>query len=125
MGGGYVDHVPAPVWQYQVSGKQVLVQWFSYRRKTRDRPIIGDHRPPSLLGNIQPEGWLAEYTTELLNVLNVLGLLVELEPEQAALLEEVCNGPVITEEELHKAGAFVGVDAAKSTSNAPDLFEGG
>ncbi|MBI1292681.1 N-6 DNA methylase [bacterium] len=125
VGGGYVDNVPAPVWQYEVSGKQVLVQWFSYRRKSRDRPIMGDRRPPSPLGNIQPEGWLAEYTTELLNVLNVLGLLVEMEPLQAELLEAVCNGPIITDEELKEAGAFVGVDTAKSTSNAPDLFDGG
>jgi hypothetical protein len=39
--------------------------------------------------------WLAEYTTELLNVLNVLALLVELEPVQAKLLEEICGGPTL------------------------------
>ena len=37
-------------------------------------------------GVIQPDHWLPEYTTELLNVINVLGLLVSLEPRQAALL---------------------------------------
>jgi hypothetical protein len=46
---------------------------------------MGDHRPPSPLGDIQPDYWLAEYTTELLNVLNVLGLLVDLEPSLAKL----------------------------------------
>ena len=71
------------MWQYEVSGKQVLTQWFSYRKKNRERPIIGDRRPPSQLGDIQPDHWLAEYTTELLNVLHVLALLVELEPAQA------------------------------------------
>jgi hypothetical protein len=49
----------------------------------RERPILGDRRQPSLLGDIQPDHWLAEYTTELVNLLNVLGLLVELEPGQA------------------------------------------
>ena len=83
------------MWAYQVSGKQVLTQWFSYRRKTRERPIIGDRRPPSPLGDIQPDHWLPEYTTELINVLNVLALLVELEPQQASLLERVCAGPLI------------------------------
>jgi hypothetical protein len=39
--------------------------------------------------------WLAEYTTELLNVLHVLALLVELEPGQATLLEEICGGPTL------------------------------
>ena len=33
----------------EVSGKQVLVQWFSGRRKHRERPLIGDRRKPSPL----------------------------------------------------------------------------
>lgn len=69
-----------------------MTQWFSYRKKNRERPIIGDRRPPSKLGDIQPDHWLSEYTTELLNVLHVLGSLVDLEPAQAALLEAICEG---------------------------------
>lgn len=95
VGKGYVDNVPPEVWAYEVSGKPVLRQWFSYRKKDRSRPQIGDRRPPSPLGNIQPDHWLPEYTRELLNVLNVLGLLVKLEPEQARLLDAVCDGPLI------------------------------
>jgi predicted helicase len=95
IGKGYIENVRAPVWQYEVSGKRVLTQWFSYRKKNRERPIIGDRRPPSKLGDIQPDHWLAEYTTELLNVLHVLGLLVEMEPAQAQLLKEICDGPTI------------------------------
>ena len=100
VGAGRIDHVPPEVWAYEVSGKQVLRQWFSYRKKNRDRPMIGDRRPPSPLGNIQPDHWLPEYTEELLNVLNVLGLLVRKEVEQAALLDEICNGPLITASSL-------------------------
>ena len=118
IGGGYIENVPPAVWHYEVSGKQVLVQWFSYRRKNRERPIIGDRRPPSPLGNIQPDHWLAEYTTELINVLNVLGWLVELEPQQAALLEKVCAGPLITAEELRASGALE--TSAKPTRKAGD-----
>lgn len=95
VGAGYVDHVGPEVWNYEISGKHVLTQWFSYRRRTRERPIIGDRRPPSPLGEIQPDFWLAEYTTELLNVLHVLGLVVGLEPEQDALLERILNAPLI------------------------------
>ena len=84
-----VDHVSPAMWNYEVSGKQVIPQWFSYRKRDRARPIIGDRRKPSELGNIQPDHWLAEYTTELLNLLNVLGLLVDLEPKQAALLDRL------------------------------------
>lgn len=43
---------------------------------------------------IQPH-WLPEYTEELLNVLNVLGLLVRKEAEQAKLLDEICDAPLI------------------------------
>ncbi len=95
VGRGHIEPVPPAVWHYEVSGKQVLVQWFRYRKKNRERPMIGDRRPPSPLGDIQPDTWLAEYTTELLNVLNVLGLLVELEPAQADLLRRICEGPTI------------------------------
>lgn len=95
VGTGFIDNVPPAVWEYEVSGKQVLTQWFSYRKKSRQRPIIGDRRPPSKLGDIQPDHWLAEYTTELLNVLHVLALLVELEPAQAKLLEKICAGSLL------------------------------
>jgi hypothetical protein len=95
IGSGYIEKVPPEVWAYEVSGKQVLRQWFSYRKKNREKPQIGDRRPPSPLGEIQPDHWLPEYTTELLNVINVLGLLVKLEPAQQALLNEICDGPLI------------------------------
>lgn len=106
IGSGYVENIPPEVWNYEVSGKQVLPQWFSYRRSNRERPIIGDRRPPSPLGNVQPDHWLAEYTTELINVLNVLGLLIEIEPKQAALLEKICSGPTFSITALNKAGVF-------------------
>jgi hypothetical protein len=54
VGTGFVENVSPAVWQYEVSGKRVLTQWFSYRKKNRERPIIGDRRPPSKLGDIQP-----------------------------------------------------------------------
>ncbi len=95
VGTGYIENVSPQVWAYEVSGKTVLRQWFSYRKRNRERPQIGDKRPPSPLGDIQPDHWLPEYTSELINVLNVLTLLVELEPKQAALLKRVCEGPLI------------------------------
>ncbi|MDQ8758326.1 type ISP restriction/modification enzyme [Sphingosinicella sp. LHD-64] len=95
VGTGHIDNVAPEVWAYEVSGKNVLRQWFSYRRKDRERPLIGDKRKPSPLGDLQPEHWLPEYTSELINVLNVLTLLVELEPKQADLLKRVIDGPLI------------------------------
>jgi hypothetical protein len=112
IGAGYVENVAPEVWRYEVSGKHVLRQWFSYRKADRDRPIIGDRRPPSPLGEIQPDHWLAEYTTELINLLNVLTRLIALEPRQADLLERICSGEMISEEDLRTTGAI-------STSSIP------
>ena len=106
IGHGFVDNVPRAVWEYEVSGKQVLVQWFSYRRFDRSRPIIGDKRQPSPLEKVQPDGWLAEYTTELMNVLHILGRLVALEPQQADLLGRICDGPLLSADDLWASGAF-------------------
>lgn len=127
VGEGYVENVPPQVWAYEISGKQVLPQWFSYRKRNRERPIIGERRTPSALANIQPDHWLPEYTTELLNVLNVLALLVELEPAQTLLLEKICLGPLISEDELRAAGALELPPLSKKKKSkkqlGPKLFE--
>ncbi len=126
VGKGHIDHVLPAVWAYEISGKQVLIQWFSYRKKNRERPIMGDRRPPSPLGQIQPDHWLPEYTTELINVLNVLTRLVALEPQQADLLERICNGPLISEDELQTSGALEKGPTAKAgkaeDAGMSDLF---
>ncbi len=126
VGHGYIDNVPPAVWAYEVSGKHVLTQWFSYRRLHRERPVIGDRRPPSKLNNIQPDHWLPEYTTELLNLLNVLSLLVELEPTQAKLLDRICAGPLLSHEALNAAGALAippkPVRLKKAKASHPKLF---
>ena len=124
IGQGYVENVEPGMWLYEVSGKHVLLQWFSYRKANRERPIIGDRRPPSTLVQIQPDHWLAEYTTELLNVLNVLGLLIDLEPTQTKLLDRICGGSLISEEDLRK-GAFDFPAKSRRVirkSVEPDLF---
>ena len=96
VGAGRIAPVTPAMWSYQVSGKQVLRQWFSYRGKDRSRPIIGDRRPPSPAGYyILPDQWLPQYTEELLNVLNILGLVIDLVPRQRRLLKRVFDGPLV------------------------------
>jgi hypothetical protein len=106
IGKGYVENVTPQMWVYEVSGMNVLRQWFSYRRRDRTRPIIGDRRPPSPLDKIQPDHWLPEYTSDLIDLLNVLGRLIALEPKQADLLEQICAGSLRTADELREAGAL-------------------
>jgi hypothetical protein len=123
VGQGYLENVEPGIWSYEVSAKQVLPHWFSYRKADRERPIIGDRRTPSPLGDIQPDRWLAEYTTELINVLNVLGCLTDLEPAQTALLDRVCTGPTISAEELRAAGALEA--PAEARLGVPESLEPG
>ena len=113
VGDGFIENVPQEVWEYEVSGKQVLVQWFSYRRLDRSRPIISGRRSPSPLAKKQPNGWLAEYTTELVNVLHVLGRLVALESMQAELLDRICDGPLQDVDELRLSGAFIATEVKR------------
>jgi hypothetical protein len=116
VGQGFIDNVSPEVWAYEVSGRPVLRQWFSYRRRDRTRPVIGDRRPPSPLDRIQPEHWLPEYTEDLLNLLHVLGRLVALEPRQAELLDAICAGPLFDAPGLDAAGALA---AAPSGDGGP------
>jgi hypothetical protein len=106
IGKGFVENVSPEMWAYEVSGKQVLWHWFSYRRRDRSRPIIGDRRPPSPLDKIQPDHWLPEYTSDLIDLLHVLGRLIALQPRQADLLDRICNNPLLSADELHNAGAL-------------------
>jgi Type ISP C-terminal specificity domain len=41
VGGGYIENVEPAVWNYEVSGKQVLLQWFSYRRPIATGRLLG------------------------------------------------------------------------------------
>lgn len=106
IGQGYVDNVSPEVAAYEVSGKNILRQWFSYRKADGTRPVIGDRRPPSPLDRIQPDHWLPEYTEDLLNLLHVLGRLVALEQQQADLMHEICAGPLLDAATLEAAGAL-------------------
>jgi hypothetical protein len=106
IGKGFIENVTPQMWAYEVSGMNVLRQWFSYRKRDRSRPIIGDRRPPSPLNKIQPDHWLPEYTTDLLDLLHVLGRLIALEPRQADLLVRICAGPLRKADELRAAGTL-------------------
>ncbi|ODN69810.1 hypothetical protein A6302_02850 [Methylobrevis pamukkalensis] len=116
VGKGHIDNVMPEVLAYEVSGKAVVRQWFSYRRRDRTRPQIGDRRPPSPLDAIQPDHWPGEYTTDLMNLLHVLGRLVLLEPRQAALMEQILGQPLLSVANLGLASE----NAEVTNKDAPD-----
>lgn len=91
IGDGAIDHVTPQMRDYNIDGVNILDKWFSYRKADRSRPIIGDRRV-SDLSKIQPDHWLDEYTRDLVDMLNVIGLLADLQTEQASLLSSAMSG---------------------------------
>ncbi|MEV2267786.1 type ISP restriction/modification enzyme [Nonomuraea africana] len=114
VGAGRISPVHPDVWAYEVSGMKVIKKWFGYRKKNPAG------RKSSPLDDIHTEEWPAEFTTELLQLLHVLTLCVELEPEQADLLEKICNSDLVTVADLEGASIFP-VPASTRKAPAPEL----
>lgn len=114
IGDGVIGPVRREVVDYEVSGVNLLDKWFSYRRRNRERPTIGTKERSSLEA-IQPETWLASYTEELVDLLHVLTLLVDLQDDQAALLDEILDGPLLTEADLTATGHLPRSEAVETS----------
>ena len=80
--GEYLD-VPRAVWDYSVSGLQVVKSWLSYRMEHR----AGKAGSP--LNELRPETWPDPTGEQLLRLLWVLEWTVSAETEGAGLLDEV------------------------------------
>ena len=92
VGDGEFAPVAPAVWDYSVSGLQVVKSWLDYRK----REPTGKKSSP--LDDTLPERW--DFTEDLLELLWVLEATIDLQPEGAALLEEVCASDLFTADEL-------------------------
>jgi len=88
VGEGEFAPVEKTVWEFQVSGLEVVKSWLRYRMKS------GYGRKSSPLDGIRPERWTEQFTTELLELLWVLEATLAEYPSQAELLDEVLRGPL-------------------------------
>lgn len=113
IGVGEVAPLAPEVWDYQVSGMRVVKHWFDYRKK---RPA-GKRTSP--LDDMVAQTWTPTMTTELLELLNVLGRCVELEPRQKELLDRIADGPLITVDDLTTAGVLPVPESARRTPTTP------
>ncbi|HMO57563.1 MAG TPA: hypothetical protein PKC19_09420 [Roseiflexaceae bacterium] len=94
VGDGEFAPVEPDIWEYNVSGLNVVRSWLNYRKKEPGG------RSSSPLDEIRPQSWTAAMTDELLEVLWTLERTLELEPEAEALLREVLSNAKINAEEL-------------------------
>ena len=92
VGEGEFDPVAPEVYRYSVSGFQVVKSWLDRRKSNRSG------RKSSDLDKIRPERWT--FTEDLVQLLWVLEETLRLQPEGAALLDEVCASDVFSAAEL-------------------------
>jgi hypothetical protein len=90
FGEGLIEGVSPEVAHYTTSGMSVLRKWFAYRRPD---PAGRSSGP---LSKINAESWLAEWTSDLLEILTTLTWLVALEPQAEALISLISSGRSVT-----------------------------
>ena len=92
VGDGEFAPVAPEVWNYSVSGLQVVKSWLGYRKLNRAG------RRSSPLDDIRPERW--DFAEDLLELLWVLEATIALQPEGEALLDRVCASATFSKDEL-------------------------
>lgn len=120
VGQGRISHVPSAVWNYEVSTYRVVQRWIKRRLR------VPEGKRSSDLDDVVPTRWTPDMTTELLDVLNVVGLLVEMEPAQQDLLDRVIETPTVTATDLVEAGVLPVATSARQAvrrDDTPTLFK--
>jgi hypothetical protein len=90
VGAGEFAPVSRAVWEFSVSGYEVVKSWLGFRMKQRSG------RKSSPLDDIRPAAWTAALTTELLELLWVLEATIATQPEMNTLLSEILAAPLFT-----------------------------
>ena len=92
VGDGKFAPVAREIWDYSISGFQVVDSWLGRRMIKRSG------KSSSPLDKIRPKRW--EFTEELLELLWVIEATLILQPEGEALLEEVFASEIFHQDEL-------------------------
>ncbi|MGP4004670.1 type ISP restriction/modification enzyme [Streptomyces sp. 8N706] len=116
VGTGRISPVPAAAWDFHAGGVRVLEHWFACRTSPA---------PAGALEAVRPAAWLKEWTSELLELITVLALLAELEPERERLAGRLAEGPPLTAAELREAGVLPVPAAARHPASVLDHHEEG
>lgn len=94
IGAGIFEPVEPEVWNFGVSGLQVIKSWLAYRMKE------GAGKRSSPLDDIRPEKWPAVFTEELCQLLWIVEHTLSLLPTAAQFLDRIIDGPVFEASEL-------------------------
>lgn len=100
VGTGRIANVTQAMWEYEVSGYKVVRRWFNRRKREPEG------RTSSPLDKIVARAWEPQWTTELLEMLNVLVCVLELEGPQREILDRIAAGALLSQADLgDEAGA--------------------
>jgi len=94
VGEGVFEPVSPAVWNFGVSGLQVVRSWLSYRMKE------GAGKRSSPLDAIRPKAWPTAFNGELCELLWVIESTLSLIPNLDDLLDEIVESPVFSADEL-------------------------
>jgi hypothetical protein len=94
VGKGEFAPVSPEVWNFSVSGLQVVKSWLDYRKKA------GAGRRSSPLDDIRPDRWTAQTTKEFLELLWILEHTQTVYPELEGILDKTVKSDCFTAEEL-------------------------
>jgi hypothetical protein len=129
LGEGRIAPVPPGVPGYRVGGGGVLADWFAARRPEAvggsDESAGEPPREREPLELAHPPRWGRDSTTELLDLISVLALLDDLEPERSRLCAAVAEGPQLTSLDLHEAGLLPVPPAARRPETVLEVPEEG
>jgi hypothetical protein len=125
IGDGEFSPVLRRVVEYDVAGRRVLWRWLNDRTR---QPRFKKRTAPEL-DSMTVTNWNRRLTDELLALLSVLTEHMRMENAQLQLLDEVCDSPIITVDDLRHAGVGLGSAALSLTdfrrregTSMPSLF---
>ena len=110
MGKGVFGPVRPEVWEFSVSGFEVVKSWLAYRMKK------GAGKKSSPLDDIRPEKW--EFDEELLDLLRVLEHTVEMWPDLRKVLEAIVAGELFAAKDFPEP-----TPVERAAKKAAPLFE--
>ncbi len=94
VGAGLITGVAAQVFEFSVSGLEVVKSWLSNRMKA------GAGRKSSALDEVRPEQWTVAMSQELLQLLWLLEHTLATYPAMESLLDRIVAGPLLAASEL-------------------------
>ncbi|MGW1379355.1 type ISP restriction/modification enzyme [Streptomyces sp. NPDC002446] len=123
LGSGRISPVPRGAWEFHAGGVRVLEAWFA----ERSGAAADGAEPPEAgsLAALRPADWRQEWTSELLELVTVLALLAELEPQRAELDRLTAQGAQLAAGELRAARVLPAPVAARRPASVLDHHEEG